>query len=228
MTSAKTRGARLDHELVISTALRLLDDVGLDGLTLRRLAAELDVQAPALYWHFANKQELLDHVAHALTRPWMENIRTEGAEQPWDQWLARLARTYRTLLLSHRDGARLVASTRPLPDSLSLLDGYIDTFQQATHCSPGRALQCLTTIIAFTRGFVADEEAERHRPDGQPDTAAHSGAEHALQYSTQPLPHLAAAIEDIGSPSGQATFEYGLLLVINGVRTTLTRPTPDK
>jgi tetracycline repressor-like protein len=45
------------------------------------------------------------------------------AGQPWEDWLAEVARTYRALLLSHRDGARLVASTRPLPDSLPLLDG---------------------------------------------------------------------------------------------------------
>ena len=47
--------AALTREKVVRTALRLLDKVGLDGLTLRKLAAELRVQAPALYWHFKNK-----------------------------------------------------------------------------------------------------------------------------------------------------------------------------
>jgi len=56
----------LDPALVVLVALKLLDEVGLDGLTLRRLAAELGVQAPALYWHFANKRELLDHMAQAI------------------------------------------------------------------------------------------------------------------------------------------------------------------
>jgi len=51
----------LERDLVVNTALKLLDEVGLDGLTLRKLAAELGVQAPALYWHFKNKQALLDH-----------------------------------------------------------------------------------------------------------------------------------------------------------------------
>jgi hypothetical protein len=79
---------------------------------------------------------------------------------------AHAARTYRALLLSHRDGARLVATTQPLPDSLPLLDDCIDAFQRLTGCGPGQALQCLTTIIAFTRGFVADEEADRRRSPG--------------------------------------------------------------
>jgi TetR/AcrR family tetracycline transcriptional repressor len=206
---------------LISTSLRLLDDVGLNGLTIRRLAAELDVQSPALYWYFSNKQELLDHMAHALTRPWMESVRTESTERRWDDWLVHVARTYRALLLSHRDGARLVASTQPLPDSLPLLDGCIDAFQRLTGCGPGQALQCLTTIIAFTRGFVADEEADRRRSPGQLETPENPGPQHFLEQAPQSVPHLAAAIEDIGSPSGEATFEYGLHVVINGVRGTL-------
>ena len=63
MTAALNRLPLLDREHVVRVALRLLDEAGLDGLTLRRLAAELDVKAPALYWHFANKQDLLDHMA---------------------------------------------------------------------------------------------------------------------------------------------------------------------
>ena len=221
MRSLLNRAPHLDREQVIHTSLRLLDEVGLDGLTVRRLAAELDVQAPALYWHFTNKQDLLDHMAHAMTRPWMQNIRTSGAGQRWDDWLTEVARTYRTLLLSHRDGARLVASTRPLPDSLPLLDGCIAAFQRLTGCGPGQALQCLTTIIAFVRGFVLDEEAERHRFEGQPDAQAHQGANRTLEHPPQPVPHLAAAIDDIGSPNGESTFEYGLQLIIAGVRVAL-------
>ncbi|WP_280469956.1 TetR family transcriptional regulator [Nocardia brasiliensis] len=51
-------------EVVIAqAALDLLDEVGLDGPTMRKVAAALDVQAPALYWHVANKRELLDAMA---------------------------------------------------------------------------------------------------------------------------------------------------------------------
>src|ERR1035438_573181 len=95
MSPVRSRAPRLDRELLISTSLRLLDDVGPDGLTIRRLGVELDVQATALYWYFSNKQELLDHMAHALTRPWMESVRTEGTERRWDDWLVHVARACR-------------------------------------------------------------------------------------------------------------------------------------
>jgi TetR/AcrR family transcriptional regulator, tetracycline repressor protein len=222
MASSVNRAApHLDRELVVRTALRLLDDTGLDGLTLRRLAAELDVQAPALYWHFASKQDLLDHMAHALTGPWMQDIRASSAGRPWEDWLTEAVRAYRALLLSHRDGARLVASTRPLPDSLPLLDSCIAAFQDSAGCAHGPALQCLITIIAYTRGFALDEEADRRRTYAQPGAQTRAGASYALEHATQPAPHLATAIDDIGSPNGDSTFEYGLHLIITGIRTTL-------
>ena len=48
--------------------------VGLDGLTLRKLAAELRVEAPAVYWHFKNKQELLDEMATCVLTDGIEEI----------------------------------------------------------------------------------------------------------------------------------------------------------
>jgi TetR/AcrR family transcriptional regulator, tetracycline repressor protein len=63
--SGKTRPA-LTREAVTRAALRLLDEVGLEGLTTRRLAAELGVQSPALYWHFRTKQDLLGEMAEAV------------------------------------------------------------------------------------------------------------------------------------------------------------------
>ena len=54
------------QELIVRAALTLLDEVGLEGLTMRRLATALKIQAPSLYWHFPNKQALLDGMADAI------------------------------------------------------------------------------------------------------------------------------------------------------------------
>src|SRR4051812_8864236 len=59
-------GMALQRETVVREALALLDEVGLEGLTMRRLAARLGVQNPALYWHFKNKQALLNLMAATL------------------------------------------------------------------------------------------------------------------------------------------------------------------
>ena len=56
----------LERETVARAALVVLDEVGLDGLTVRRIAEALGVQNPALYWHFKNKQDLLDRMAEVM------------------------------------------------------------------------------------------------------------------------------------------------------------------
>lgn len=98
--------ARNDRHDVVDCALRLLDEVGLPDLTMRRLAAELEVQPSALYWHFANKQTLLAAVADRIL---------QGVPQPDPALpLARVARTVRDALLAYRDGAEVVMSTYAL------------------------------------------------------------------------------------------------------------------
>ena len=60
------RRGRLQPADVVAAALDLLDQKGLDGLTLRDVAAAVHVQAPALYWHFASKRDLVDAMAQAM------------------------------------------------------------------------------------------------------------------------------------------------------------------
>jgi len=223
MQTAANRNPRLDRDYVAQAALRLQDEVGLDGLTVRRLGAELGVQGPALYWHFASKQDLLDLMAHEMTRPWLQSVPATAVGQPWDDWLTEVGRGYRALLLAHRDGARLVAGARPLPDSLPLLDACIAAFEASTGCGPGQALRSLAAVIAFVRGFVLDEHAALTR--AADEVAAAGRPEGALAAASQPVPvpHLDAAIAEGGAPSGEGTFEYGLRLVVDGIRIALER-----
>jgi TetR/AcrR family tetracycline transcriptional repressor len=102
----------LDRSTVVQAALELLKRVGLDGLTTRSLAAELGVKSPALYWHFHNKQELLDAMADAIVSG--AGMGPPRPEETWKEWLARRARAYRTSLLAYRDSARIVTEAQAL------------------------------------------------------------------------------------------------------------------
>ena len=57
---------RIQREQVVAAAWALLDEAGLEGLTMRVLAKALSIQAPSLYWHFPGKQALLDAMADTL------------------------------------------------------------------------------------------------------------------------------------------------------------------
>jgi AcrR family transcriptional regulator len=65
MTTRATQPARrtpLTRDLVLETALRLADQGGLESLSMRKLGSELGVEAMALYYHFANKDEIVDGI----------------------------------------------------------------------------------------------------------------------------------------------------------------------
>ncbi|WP_181773943.1 TetR/AcrR family transcriptional regulator C-terminal domain-containing protein [Amycolatopsis pittospori] len=101
----------------VRAALELLDEVGLDGLSLRKLGDKLGVQGPALYTHFKSKQALLDQMAETMLDDELSLLDDPESADDWAEWLARRARTIRRTLLSYRDGARLHAGSRPTEQS---------------------------------------------------------------------------------------------------------------
>ena len=94
----------LSRDQVVGVAVDLLRRYGLADLTMRRLARELGVAPGALYWHVANKQELLVEVADVL----LAEIPTPSVEQPPAEALVGLAVTVRDALVQVPDAADVV------------------------------------------------------------------------------------------------------------------------
>src|ERR1700761_2433586 len=103
--------AGLTKAAIVQAALDLLDDVGMDGLTVRALAARLGVQAPALYWHVASKQALFDEMATQIWRQIGEAMAALPSGLPWRELMTTYAATVRAGLLGHRDGAKAFSGT---------------------------------------------------------------------------------------------------------------------
>lgn len=88
----------LNRERIHQGALRIVDAEGLDGLSMRRLAAELGVRAPSLYGHVASKDDLLHSVANEV----MDQVDVSAFDSgDWQQGLKVWARSYRAALASH-------------------------------------------------------------------------------------------------------------------------------
>ncbi|MBB6039720.1 TetR/AcrR family transcriptional regulator C-terminal domain-containing protein [Phytomonospora endophytica] len=142
---------------LIDAALTLLDEVGLKGLTVRRLAADLGVKSPALYWHIRTKQELLDGVAEAIVRAAGLGPPHDG--EPWQDWLVRRALAYRAAVLGHRDGALVVASsTRLGAEALELFDAELRALV-AEGFTPRLALDTISALSHYTTGFLLREQS---------------------------------------------------------------------
>ena len=193
---------RLSRELIVQTALQLLDKVGYDGLTTRRLAEELGVKSPALYWHFANKRALWDAVAAAMlsTEQW-PGPATPGLEP--EDWLAARAHALRQSLLAHRDGAIVHAGTSPGPDLLPGLESRLAALV-ACGFSPESGLRTLLAISRYTVGWVLEEQARKQRAEEdrmQPDTDS---------------PMLLRALAVVERFHPEADFDFGLRALIDG------------
>ena len=196
----------LTRDVLIEAGLKLLDEVGLDGLTVRRLATDLGVQSPALYWHIRTKQELLDGMANAIIL--RAGMGPPRAGESWQDWLARRARAYRKSLLASRDGARVVSGAVRGGDAIEHFERELAAMVERGF-TPLQALRTITALSHYINGHVLQEQATT-TVSGRPDLSE--------------LPTLAAALRS-GSPVGDEVFEYGLSTFIAGVATRVTTAT---
>ncbi len=146
-----------DVDLIARAALDLLAEVGLDGLTTRRLADELGVEGPALYYHFKNKSELLGHMATAIMR---ESLGLTVDRRDWKRWLLDHAVATRLTLLRYRDSARILAASAPT-DAMKL--EIVPAITKPLLDAGFRKIDANETVslmAAFTLGFVINEQNE--------------------------------------------------------------------
>jgi AcrR family transcriptional regulator len=150
-------GRRHTRDDVVEAALRILDDLGLPDLTMRRLAASLDVQPSALYWHFPNKQTLLAELADrivAIRRPPSQ----QAGNGDWREAVRAEAFALRDALLAYRDGAEVVASTLALglgsPETVERLSRAVA--QGGFDAETSR--RAATALLHFVLGHVSHEQ----------------------------------------------------------------------
>ncbi|MDN7930889.1 tetracycline resistance transcriptional repressor TetR [Burkholderia metallica] len=203
----KDTGARLTRDTVLRAALDLLDEVGIDGLSTRRLAERLGVQSPTLYWHFRNKGELLDAMAEAIMLE-RHDASLPRAGEVWDAWLVDNARSFRHALLAYRDGARLHAGTRPRALHFSSIERKVTLLCDAGF-TPDEAVDVMYAIGRFVVGWVLEEQAG---PGGDADAPLPDAAEYPL---------LANGWAALRERSGDAAFERGIAWIVDGARARL-------
>ena len=148
---------KLDKPVIVEAALRLLEDVGLDGLSTRTLAAVLGVKGPSLYWHFENMGELRDMMADAILA---DALAAADGPTDWREWLAEGARTIRNAALAHRDGARLIAGSRPGERRRLRFAARIARLE-AEGFSAGAARAAFIALSRYALGSALAEQAAR-------------------------------------------------------------------
>ena len=183
---------QLHRHDVVDKATQLLDDYGIADLTMRRLAKELNVTPGALYWHFANKQQLLGAVADRI----LDCVSSTG-DAPWTERMLAICSAVRDALLSFTDGAELVSASFAAGQTQRLADVLASLTAAAAEAgmSPVNADLTARTLIYYVLGFTADEQSR-------------------LQWDA------AGAIDDGQSVMGtnpNGRFAFGLQLLVDGI-----------
>ncbi|MGC5054444.1 TetR/AcrR family transcriptional regulator C-terminal domain-containing protein [Micromonospora sp. DT48] len=198
---------------VVDGALKLLDAEGIDGLTMRRLGAALNVQGSALYRHFPNKEALLDALADRI----VDGLGDPLPEADWRRQLYVLGDRMRSAMLAHRDGARVVGGTfAPGLNTMRGADRAITALCTAG-LAPAQAGWLAFALFYYVLGHVIEEQALAELPAG--DTWRQRIEKLDAEMSTH---HSAALAALTGADPGER-FRYGLQVFIDGVAQQIDR-----
>jgi TetR/AcrR family tetracycline transcriptional repressor len=196
----------IDVDDAVRTALKLVAAEGLDKLTVRRLATELGVKAPALYWHFANKRALLDHLADVIAAPALLALPPLGT--PWLTWVERAATALHSALLDHRDGGRITLGADPT--TAHSLAEFAERSVEVLH-NAGFPLADATRAAGVLLHFVLGRAVE--------DQSRLEPAEELAAVDGTPYPLLAAGLRarHAAGATPADDFRYALSIVLAGL-----------
>jgi TetR/AcrR family tetracycline transcriptional repressor len=150
---------KVNREIVVEAGLKLLNEVGLEQLTLRRLAKKLKIQAPTLYWHFKSKEALIDAVATLVLAEGAPGLVPLKSANDWETWVNAFGIGLRQTLLKYRDGARVVAGSRLTDTVFMETTELIGSRLVEAGFSVRKAVVLMSTVYTFTISFVIEEQA---------------------------------------------------------------------
>ncbi|MGH8946224.1 MAG: TetR/AcrR family transcriptional regulator [Acidimicrobiia bacterium] len=221
-TEAATR-ERLDRRRVLEAALGVIDREGLDALTMRRLAAELDVDPMTVHHHAEGKDRLLDGVAELL---WGEVDHPQRSADPADT-LRTLARSIRQLFHRHPEAAPLMLRCSTLPRSeLEVFRVYLDALAERGLDEPAAVLR---PVLSYALG-TGYAEVVMLGVQCEPSESRKLSDREVLVYLGQAMPPgtppelTSAAVEMIADCDPDRCFDDGLELMLAGLATSHPRP----
>ena len=212
----------LDQAQVVRAALVLLDEVGLDELTMRRLAEGLGVKAASLYRHVRNKDELLallgDEISAEIPLP-----RSSGT---WREQLTESAWNVRKGLLAHRDAARVLAGTPPAgPRRLRHIEAVLRILRAA-----GLRDRDVAHAAYHLNNFVTEFAADEGRLARWAALAGSSRrkilAEARRQFKSLPAdeyPTIVAFADHLTADDQDELFRFGIDMCLRGIQALVKR-----
>ncbi|HET9872086.1 MAG TPA: TetR/AcrR family transcriptional regulator C-terminal domain-containing protein [Propionibacteriaceae bacterium] len=210
----------LTRDQVLTTALRLVDEEGLEALTRRRLGQELGRDAMALYRHAPDRAALLDGIVELV----LEELDIPDDGQDWQTQLSRTAHDFRRLGLAHPHVVSLIV-TRPLSTPLGLrplgtlrpLERLLGVLTDAGF-PPPLALRLYRLYMGFLYGHMLTELQELVADPEETSDLLRLGL-HRLPPREFPL--LRSLATELAHYDGAAELDQGLTVLFTGLATEL-------
>jgi AcrR family transcriptional regulator len=210
-TNRAPRRVPLSRERVLDAAIKLADQGGLESLSMRKLGQELGVEAMALYYHFANKDEVIDGIVDIV----FSQIDLPASGVDWKSAMRQRAVSLRDVLLRHRWAIGLMESRRkPGPANLRHHDVVIGSLRSAGLDMPTIA-HAYSLVDSYIYGFAL---FTMNIPFDPSEEVAELGQGVLRAFPVNAYPNLVAYISAMrpGYNYGDE-FEYGLDLILDGL-----------
>ena len=212
-------------ERVFRAAIAVADAGGIDALTMRKVADELDVEPMSLYYHVANKAAILDGVVEAL----VDEIEDAVGRLPqlpdttdWKTGLRRRILTAREVMLRHKWAPALFESRTDVgPATMRYYDAVLGHLRQGKF-SYDLAHHALHVLGSRALGFTQELFESEDEQSDEENMAALEQMADQLPNITQMMLEIAPHAEDdpestIGYCDDQVEFEFALDLILDGL-----------
>ena len=207
----------LSRDRVLRAAVAIADADGIGSLTMRSLAQELGVKPMALYYHVANKEEILDGIVDLV----FSEIELPTANGDWRSEIVRRANSARLVLRRHPWAIGLMESRKtPGPATLRHHDATIGTLRAAGF-SVEMTAHAYALLDSYIYGFALQEVS---LPFEGPETVADVAEPMMQQFPADAYPHLVEmATEYVLQPGYDFgnEFEFGLGVILDALASSL-------
>src|SRR5262252_8838968 len=215
----------ITRESILDAAARVLEQDGVDGLSMRRVADELHTGPASLYWHVRNKEELLQLLFERLND---EIELPEPDPARWQDQLKMLGRQVRGLAHRRRDYARLSLGRIPSGPSLARFAEWMFALLEPVGV-PDPVIAYVGDLISLYVGSYAFEETLGPRsPTGEPLAPEQIGAmfrEYLQSLPAEQFPHVHRAAGLLFAGDADARFEFGMEVLVRGIESYISTST---
>ncbi|MFF0579580.1 TetR/AcrR family transcriptional regulator C-terminal domain-containing protein [Streptosporangium saharense] len=221
-----SKSPTLSRAQIVRAAMEILDAEGMDALSMRRLGTKLGAGATSIYWHVANKDDLLELV---LDEVFGEVPAFDPEEVGWRDAASAFAYGLRQALFAHPWSAVLIGTMPSIgPNAMRLSDSLMRTFTRAGFTGLGLD-QASSTLMAYVLGTTMPEIAWRTatRRSGLNDQELVKVILDIVSQAADDYPGLAARYAEHADLDQEATraltFDFGLTCFLDGIEARLNQ-----